>query len=208
VAADVRRNLVVEEPSMQYYVPFDQHPGLGAFTALFVRSTGDATALADMVATEMRGVEDGLPHPTVMTLEEMLGPSIRPWRMGIAMFSLFGLLALGVAAVGLYGVLAYTVAQRTRELGVRIALGAAVPDLLRLVVGQGVRVTAVGILIGAGGAYLAGRTVASMLYGVAPWDAAVLVAAATVLLGVAVAASYLPARRAAKVDPVEALRYE
>lgn len=208
VVADVRRGQVVEEPTMQFYIPFGQHEGLGSFTALFVRTGRQADAVVSTVAREVQGVEPDLQYATVMTLEEMMGPSIRPWRLGTAMFSLFGLLALTVAAVGLCGVLTYTVAQRTQELGVRIMLGANIGDVLRLVVGQALRVTLVGIAVGAGGAYVAGRALSSLLYGVAPQDPLVFVAVAAILLGVAAAASYLPARRAAKVDPMVALRYE
>jgi putative ABC transport system permease protein len=112
------------------------------------------------------------------------------------------------AALGLYGVLSYTVSQRTQEMGIRIALGAARRDLLRLVVRQGVRVTLIGIALGTVGALLAGGAIASLLYGVSPRDPFVLFAVALVLLGVATLASYFPARRATRVDPIVALRYE
>ncbi len=208
VVADVRRGGVVEEPTMQFYIPFGQHEGLGSFTALFVRARGNAGALIGTVAREMHSVEPDLPYATVLTLEEMMGRSIRPWRMGTAMFSLFGLLALAVAAVGLYGVLTYTVEQRAHELGVRIALGAESREVLRLVVGQGLRVTATGVLAGAAGALVLGRALSPFLYEVTPLEPRVLGAVAGMLLAVAVLASYLPARRATRTDPMVALRAE
>jgi len=122
--------------------------------------------------------------------------------------TLFGALALVLAAVGLYGVLAYVVTQRTQELGVRIALGAARRDVLALVVRQGLLVAALGIVIGAGAALVSGRVVASLLYGISPTSVEVLGGAAGVLFAVALVASYLPARRATRVDPMVALRYE
>ena len=120
----------------------------------------------------------------------------------------FGGLALALAALGLYGVLAYTVAQRTQELGVRIALGAMPRDVFALVVRQGLSVAAMGIALGAVLALAAGRVLASLLYGVSPYDPLVLASAALVLLGAAAVASWVPARRATMVDPVVALRSE
>lgn len=208
VTGDMRRGRVVEDAQMQYYVPLSQFDHTFPITAVFVRAAGNAEALIPAVAQEMRSAEPGLPHPLVRTLEQMADRSFRPWRLGARLFSLFGLLAVAVAAVGLYGLLAYAVAQRTHELGVRIALGAQRRQVVRLVVSQGLRVTALAIVIGAGGAYLAGRALSSWLYEVEPMDPVVFAAVALILLGVAVAASYFPARRAAKVDPMVALRYE
>ena len=131
---------------------------------------------------------------------------LRPWRLGATMFSVFGTVALLLAAVGLYGVIAFNVAQRAHELGVRIALGAQTHDILRLVVGDGVRVTAVGIALGGAAALGVGRFVAPLLFHVSPRDPATLATVAIVLLGVAVAASGIPAWRASRVDPTAALR--
>ena len=133
---------------------------------------------------------------------------MRPWRVGSSLFSLFGGLGLLLSTIGLYGVLSYLVSQRTSELGVRVALGAARGHLLRLVVGQGLRVTAAGVVVGVVGALFAGHALASLLYGVSPHDPVVLGLVAGALIVVAAIASYLPALRATRVDPMVALRYE
>jgi len=142
----------------------------------------------------------------VTPLTKILEPNVRPWRLGATMFALFGGLALLLAAVGLYSVIAYNVTQRSHELGVRIALGAQGLDVLRLVVGSGLRVAVAGIVIGGSIALLAGRFIAPLLYRVSPVDPLIYVIAAVTLLAVAVLASLIPARRATRVDPNVALR--
>lgn len=207
VVSDAHRYAVVEDPAAMYYVPLvpGEEDGI---TALLVRARGQPEDLAEAVRREMQSVQNDLPFAQVVPLADLVAPSIRPWRLGTTMFGLFALLALVLAAVGLYGVLAYTVGQRTHELGVRIALGAQRDDVVRMVVRQGVRVTGLGVAAGAVVALLGGRAVASLLYGVSPHDPAVLVVAGLVLLVVAMLASYLPARRASRVDPMVALRTE
>jgi len=142
----------------------------------------------------------------VTPLTKILEPNVRPWRLGATMFALFGGLALLLAAVGLYSVIAYNVTQRSHELGVRIALGAQGRDVLRLVVGSGLRVAIAGIVIGGGIALVAGRFIAPLLYRVSPNDPLIYVTAAVTLLAVAMLASLIPARRATRVDPNVALR--
>jgi ABC-type antimicrobial peptide transport system permease subunit len=133
---------------------------------------------------------------------------LRPWRLGSVLLSLFGALGLVLAGVGLYGVLSYVVSQRTQEMGVRIALGAGRRDILELVMGQALRVTGWGLLLGAAGALAVGRAIGSLLYGVKPHDPLVLSLVMVILGAVATVASYLPARRATQVDPMVALRTE
>jgi len=141
-------------------------------------------------------------------MPELFAWQLRPWRLGAVLLTLFGLLGLALAAIGLYGVLSYVVSQRTQELGIRISLGAARRDILELVMGQALRVTAWGVALGVVGALAAGRAIASLLYGVTPHDPLVLLLVIVILAAVAAVASYLPARRATKVDPMVALRYE
>jgi ABC-type antimicrobial peptide transport system permease subunit len=148
----------------------------------------------------------GASYVTVTPLDDVLGGQTRSWTLGATMFTVFGLLALLVAAVGLYSVIAYNVAQRSHELGVRIALGARSPDVIRLVVSEGLRVSVLGVGIGTIAALGAARYVGPLLFGVSPRDPAVLTGVATILVAVAVLASLLPAWRASHVDPSVALR--
>ncbi len=207
VAKDARRFAVVEQPAMHVYIPFGQWTP-ATITALFVRTHGDPESLLAPVRNEMQGFEPDLPLANVVRLEDLVAPSIRPWRLGAVLFTVFGVLALVVTALGLYGVLAYLVAQRTHEIGVRMALGADAKSVLRLAVGQGVRMTLLGAAFGVAGGYAAGRALSALLYDVSPADPRTYAVVVGVLLAVAALASYLPARRAARVDPMTALRYE
>jgi ABC-type antimicrobial peptide transport system permease subunit len=144
----------------------------------------------------------------VRTLVDAIAPQWRSWQLGAAMLTAFGLLALVIASLGLYGVTAYGVAQRTQEIGVRIALGAGRRDVVGLAVAQALRATAAGAVIGIALALALGRAVASLLFGVKPADPAAVAGSIVVLLAVAALAAWLPARRAAAIDPMEALRYE
>jgi ABC-type antimicrobial peptide transport system permease subunit len=137
---------------------------------------------------------------------EFVDPEIRSWRLGATMFTLFGALALVLAAVGLFSVISYNVSQRTHELGVRMALGAESGDVLRLVMREGLRITVIGTLIGAGVALATARFVEPLLYSVSPRDPVTFAIVIAVLLAAAVAATVIPARRASRVDPVTALR--
>jgi hypothetical protein len=168
-----------------------------------VRRAGAAVAAAVQAAEPRAAFVRAEPVGDVM-----LRGALAPYRLTAATFTAFGLLALAVAAVGLYGAVAYTVAQRTSEFGVRAALGAGARDLVRLVLGQGLRTVAVGAVIGAVGAVAAGRLLQGKLYGVDPLDPLTLAATGLVLAAAALLATWLPARRAARVDPAVALRAE
>jgi ABC-type antimicrobial peptide transport system permease subunit len=139
-------------------------------------------------------------------MTDLLEPEMRPFRLGATMFGVFGLLALLLAGVGLYAVISFDVARRTRELGIRTALGARRGDVVRLVLGQGLRVTAAGVAIGAVLALALGRIIESLLFGISPRDPYVFATVSVTLLAVAAAASLMPAWRAARVDPVAAMR--
>jgi len=207
VVPDARRFNAVEDASMMFYVPLsgnsDQY-----ITALVVRPRGRPEDWIAPVRAAIQETAPNLPFASVTPLADLLAPSIRPWRLGSAMFAGFALLALVLSAVGLYGVLNYVVTQRTHEMGVRVAMGAQRWDVQRLMVSHGVRVAAIGAALGAIAGLVAGRVLSSLLYGVSPRDPLVLFAAVIVPVVVAAVASYLPARRASRVDPMIALRSE
>jgi putative ABC transport system permease protein len=144
----------------------------------------------------------------VFTLSEIFDQSLWAPRMGASLLAVFAGLSLVLAVIGIYGVMAYSVNQRTRELGIRMALGASRADVLRLVVVQGLRVTTVGVIVGLTASLAASRLIASLLYDVSPSDSITFVAVPVLLAAAALAASYLPALRATRIDPIVALRYE
>jgi len=156
----------------------------------------------------VREADPDMPVYDVRTMEDHMGIALLPARLGGSVLGLFGLLGLALAAVGIYGVMAYSVAQRTRELGIRVALGADRRRVVRLVLGEGMRLTTIGAVLGLGGAVLAGRVVRGLLYNVSALDPAAFLVVPTVLVAVAALAVYVPARRAASVEPVRALKVE
>ena len=206
VASNAKLVDVIEGPVLQYYLPLSY--ASNGLTDLLIRTRSPARDAAAAVQRALQGSDPDLPYVQVTSLEGDVAPQLRSWRMGATMFSAFGLLALAIAAVGVFGVTAYTVDQRTREIGVRIALGAQPRGVVRLVLLQGVSAAAAGAAVGLLGALALGRAVASLLYGVAPADPLVLGSVTAALLAVALLAAWLPARRAARVDPIIALQAE
>ncbi len=150
----------------------------------------------------------GPSYVNVTPLSDVFGNETRAWNLGATMFTVFGLLALALAAIGLYSVVAYNVAQRTHEMGVRVALGAEVRDLVRLVLREGLLLASVGVVLGGVVAVLAAPSLKALLFQEQPRDPVVLVGVAVTLLAVATVASLVPARRASRVDPMQALRSE
>ncbi len=206
VAADIVRSDFRDDPKLSYYVPIVQwRPGMGG---LFVRTRGPAAALAEQVRIALQRAMPGDAYVTVRPMADIVGTNMRQWDLGATMFTIFGALALVVAAVGLYSVTSYGVVQRTHELGVRVALGAQARDVVRLVLGEGMRLAAIALALGLVGALVAGRFVAPLLFETSPRDPLVLGAVAGLLLAIALAASAMPALRAARVDPNLALRDE
>jgi predicted permease len=189
----------VYRPLMQSYEPK---------MTLVVRTAGEPTALAGAVRTQLRALDPNLPLGEVKTLAEQFDLSLLPSRVAAWTLGGFGLLALALAAIGVYGVVSYSVAQRTREIGVRVALGATRRDVLRLALGDGLKMVAAGLATGLLLAFAATRLVAGFLYGVGATDPLTFAGVPLLLGAVALAAGYLPARRATKVDPMKALRYE
>jgi len=189
-----------------YYVPTAQvRPNQGG---LFVRTGGRATALQETVRRRLQRLMPGDSYVTVTPLSDVLGSQTQSWRLGATMFTVFGALALALAAIGLYSVIAYSVAQRTQEMGVRIALGAEMRDVVGLVLAEGMRLALVGIALGGAIALAASGWVKPLLFHVSPRDPLVYTLVAAALMAVAVVASLIPARRAARVDPMRALRTE
>ena len=204
IAEDIRSQSLKPDSSHYYYLPAMQfNPQTGG---LFIRTRGDGTRHVEAVRARLQQEMPGDAYVTVTPFSNVVGQQTRSWRLGATMFVAFGVLALVIAAVGLYSVIAYNVTQRLHELGVRVALGARSPDLIRLVVGDGMRVAGVGVAIGVVGALWAGRWVEPLLFDVSPRDPTTFALVATMLIGVAVAASWLPARRASRVDPNVVLR--
>ena len=164
--------------------------------------------MASAVRGEIAAVDRGVPVYQVATMDQLLSASVATQRFNLFLLVLFAALALGLAAVGISGVLAFGVSRRTREIGIRLALGAHPRDVLRLVVGQGMQLVVAGILLGIAGALALTRLMASLLYRVSPTDPATFVVVSVLLALVALIACYVPARRAMRVDPMVALRTE
>jgi predicted permease len=193
------------EKGFMYYLPIAQHePGSGY--ALMLRMRGDPRPHQETVRKVLQAVMPGQSYIRVQPFDEIIDTERRSWKVGATMFVAFGVLALLVAAVGLYGVITYNVAQRMHELGVRIALGAQAKDVVRLVVGQGVRFALVGVTLGLGLALIAAKWIQPLLFQQSARDPATYGLVAVLLLAVALLASALPARRATRADPNSALR--
>jgi putative ABC transport system permease protein len=206
VAENIKASDVIDDSGLQYYLSIDQQRPTGA--ALLVRTHGNAIHLEEVVRKRLQPLMPSPSYITVTSMRDIVDPARESWRMGATMFLLFGFLALVLAAIGLYSVIAYNVAQRTHELGLRIALGAHARDVLRMVLGEGLRFGLAGIGMGVAIALAAGHWVQPLLYQESARDPLVFLAVAAVLAIVAVAASAIPASRAIRVDPSIALRTE
>jgi ABC-type antimicrobial peptide transport system permease subunit len=178
--------------------------------SVVVRGSRDVADIATLVRRTVHALDRDTPVYDLHTMREVIANSESIWlpRFYGVLFGAFAFAALLLAAVGMYGVIAFTVRQRTREIGIRVALGATRADVLRLVLGQSAKLSGVGLVLGLAGAIAGGRLLSGMLYGIRPTDPATLIMVPLLLAAVALAASYLPARRAARVDPTRTLRDE
>jgi putative ABC transport system permease protein len=206
VAQDTHRQAIEPTPVMQYYLPLDQRQIDRTSYALFIRAAGDPMALIGPVRRTIQSLSSDLPYAHVVTLQSLIDPSTRSWRLGERMFGLFGALALVIAAVGVLGVMSYEVSRRTREIAVRLAVGAGRGDIFRLVIGDAARLTGAGLAIGALLAAGIARFVRPLLFQTSPHDPVVFGVVGVVLLVVGVVASVLPAHRATRVDPLSVMR--
>jgi putative ABC transport system permease protein len=173
-----------------------------------LRTTGDPLALGNSAREAIWSIDRDLPIPRIQTMEQNLSTRVAQRRLNMLLLGLFASVALVLSAVGIYGVMNYTVTQRTNEIGIRVALGAQIRDVLRLVVGEGMILALAGVVIGLVMTFAMTRLMASLLFGVSASDPLTFAAIAALLFGVALLACWIPARRATEVDPMVALRYE
>jgi putative ABC transport system permease protein len=206
VVGDIRNRTLNTEPKPAYYVPQTQVPF--SQMAVVVKTTNEPTSLISGMTKEVAAMDADLPLFGVKTMREYLSSSVAGPRFNTTLLSIFAGVALVLTLVGLYGVMSYSVAQRTNEIGIRLALGAQARDVLWMIVKQGSILILLGLVIGLAGAYAATRLIASLLFGVTAKDPFTFAAAAILLAIVALLACYIPAWRATKVDPLKALRYE
>ena len=204
VVADVRASAIADPAAPALYMPFAQRPVSNLTVA--VRTGGNPIRLINPIRAAVRALDPDQPLSSVATMSDIVAASVQQPRDRTTLIGVFAFVALLLAAIGVYGVMAYGVNERTREIGVRVALGASASDVVRLIIRGALGMTLVGVVIGLAGGFMASRLLGSLLFGVKATDLATFVGAAVVILGVATLASWLPARRASQVDPAVALR--
>jgi putative ABC transport system permease protein len=207
VVKDVRQFELNADPKPQMYLPYAQ-ADFFAPRHLIVSTNVEPLSMAATVRVTVWEVDKDQPVSNISTMEDILSESVARQRFSMLLLGIFAALALVLAAVGIYGVMSYSVAQRTREFGIRMALGAQTRDVLKLAVGEGLKLVLIGVVIGLVAAFILTRLMSSLLFGVSATDPTTFITISLVLISVAVLASYIPARRATKVDPMVALRYE
>jgi putative ABC transport system permease protein len=188
------------------YVPYKQD--VFSSMSILVRTTGEPSAFAPTARRVVAQIDASLPAFAMAPLADVIDASLAERRFALLLLSLFAAMALFLAGVGLYGVLSYAVTQRTREIGLRLAIGAQPADVLRMVLGSGMKLAVIGVVAGLAGSLALSRLVTSMLFGVTPFDPVSYASTVLLLLAVAALACYLPARRAMAVDPLVSLRQQ
>jgi putative ABC transport system permease protein len=212
VVSDNKQTSLKDPALPTVYVPTAQVPNalMANFRSFYfmIRTTGEPLSYADDVRREMFALDSRQPLRNLRTMDEVIATSISPQRFHMLLLALFGGLGLVLSAVGIYGVMAYTVSQRTREIGIRMALGAQIKDVVQMVLSHGMKLTLIGVILGLGGAFALTRVLETLLFEVKPVDLTTFAIVALALIAVALMACYIPARRATKVDPIKTLRYE
>jgi putative ABC transport system permease protein len=208
VVGDVLHEGLDREAKPEMYVPVTQAPNIESGPTLVVRTAIDPAAVAADVRTAVSALDRAMPVDQIETMEQLVSGSVAQPRFRTAILAAFSLLALLMASIGIYGVMNYLVVQRTREFGIRLSIGAGRGDVLRLVLGRAAVLISTGLGLGLLGSVLLVRLIAKLLYGVAPLDPSTFLAVAVLLAAVGLVASYIPARRATRVELTVALRYE
>ncbi len=213
VARDVKHNNLLDEPTPTVYAPIYQIPkGTVGFLAnnmnVVVRTASDPLAMATTIRREVRAVDSDVATSNLRTMERFLAVAVASRRFNLLLVTLFASVALLLAATGIYAVVSYTVAQRTKEIGIRMALGAKASDVMRMILKQGLMLTLFGVVAGLVGAFILTRVISSLLFNVAATDLTTFILMPLILVAVALAACIIPARRAMRVDPLIALRTE
>ncbi len=206
VVGNVLHNGLGESVSLESYLAFPQNPW--SYVGLAVRTHGDPGAVYGAVRSLVAQIDPELPVHDMRPMEQVVAETMASRRLTLWLVGAFAALALVLASVGIYGVMSYAVTERVHEIGVRMALGAQRRDVLRLVVGHGMRHAAIGLLLGTVAAFFAARAMTTLLFGIRPGDPLTYIGIAVVLALAALVACYIPARRATSVDPMVALRYE
>jgi putative ABC transport system permease protein len=209
VVEDVKNAGLDKPTATELYIPYLQTAGLGLRTGyVIVRAKGDAARMVGPSRGVIHEIDSSLPVAEVRTMDEVLSSAQARPRFLTLLLTMFSGVALVLAAVGIYGVISYSVAQRTNEFGIRMAMGAGPRDVLRMVLGQGLVLGIIGVALGAAGALALTRLIRGLLFGISSFDPLTFLVMAALLTAVTLAACWVPARRATRVDPMVALRYE